>query len=308
MTRFAVPRGKHSRQLGRWRPSYRLGVWTLIVPFLAGSVLLILLPALLSGVFAFSRYNGLAPPTFAGLDVFRDLLGDKELRRSLVSTGIFLVIAVPLRIAGGLALALLMYRREAGVAAGRVGVYAPTVVPDAAMALVWLWIVNPFYGPVGVLARASGLDIPVLLDPWGSRLTIIAIAVFTLGEGFLITLAARRELPEALFDVARTEGARGFGLFRRVTLPMLAPVLGLLTARDIVLSMQVTLVPILLLTQGDPAGATLTLPVFIYEAGFRELRFGSAAALALVLVALTSLVVAVQFRVLRRWTRAGALD
>ncbi len=288
--------------------SYRRGVWALVIPFLLGSMALVLLPALISGAFAFTRYDGLGAPTFVGLDVFRDLLDDRELRRALASTGIFLVIAVPLRIAGGLALALLLFRSEPGTRAGRVGAYAPTVIPDAAMALVWLWIVNPFYGPIGVLARAGGLDVPVLLDPWGARLTIIAIAVFTLGEGFLITLAARRELPEVLFDVARTEGARGVGLFRRVTLPMLAPVLGLLTARDIVLSMQVTLVPILLLTQGKPGGATLTLPLFIYESGFRELRFGSAAALALLLVLLTSLVVALQFRLLRRWTRAGALD
>lgn len=133
--------------------------------------------------------------------------------------------------------------------------------------------------------------------------------MFTLGEGFLITLAARRELPEVLIDVARTEGARGLGLFRRVPLPILAPVLGLLTARDIVLSMQVTLVPDPVADAGGkPGGATLTLPVFIYEPGFRELRSGDAAALALLLVLLTSLVVALQFRLLRRWTRAGALD
>lgn len=292
----------------RPRSTFRLGVRALLVPFLLGSLLLVLLPAVISAGFALTRFDGLGPPEFVGLDVFRDLLTDRELRLALATTGIFLIIAVPLRIAGGLALALLLFRSEPGTRAGRVGAYAPTVIPDAAMALVWLWIVNPFYGPVGVLARAGGLDVPVLLDTWGARLTIIAIAVFTLGEGFLITLAARRELPEVLFDVARTEGARGLRLFRRVTLPMLAPVLGLLTARDIVLSMQVTLVPILLLTQGDPAGATLTLPVFIYEAGFRELRFGSAAALALLLVVITSLVVALQFRVLRRWTRAGALD
>lgn len=151
----------------RPRSSYRRGVWALMAPFLIGSLALVLLPAVISAAFAFTRYDGLGAPSFVGLDVFRDLAGDKELRRALATTGIFLVIAVPLRIAGGLALALLLFRSEPGTRAGRVGAYAPTVIPDAAMALVWLWIVNPFYGPVGVLARASGLDIPILLDTWG---------------------------------------------------------------------------------------------------------------------------------------------
>jgi multiple sugar transport system permease protein len=71
--------------------------------------------------------------------------------------------------------------------------------------------------------------------------------------------------------------------------------------------MQVTIVPILLLTRGGPLGATKTLPVLVYERGFRELRFGDAAALALLLFALTLVLVALQYRLLRRWLRAGAV-
>jgi len=135
----------------------------------------------------------------------------------------------------------------------------------------------------------------------------VAVAVFALGEGFLVTLAARREVPPVLYDVARLEGAGPVGQFRRVTLPMLAPVLGLLSARDLVVSMQVTIVPILLLTRGGPLGSTKTLPFLVYERGFRELKFGEAAGIALLLFLLTALVVAVQFRLLRRWSRAGAV-
>ena len=147
----------------------------------------------------------------------------------------------------------------------------------------------------------------MLLDPWGARLVIVAAAVLALGEGFLVTLAARREVPDVLYDVARLEGARGAGLFRRVTLPALAPVLGLLSARDLVVSMQVTLVPVLLLTRGGPTGATTTLPALAYERGFRELEFGDAAAIGVLLTLATAAVVAVQAVLLRRWTRGGAV-
>jgi multiple sugar transport system permease protein len=291
-----------------YRQTYRRGLWLLLLPFLAGAGALVLVPAVVTAGFAFTRYDGLAPAEFVGLQTYRDLLTYSELQRSLVATAVFVALAVPLRVLGGLALALLLHRRERLATPGRLAVYTPAVLPDAATALVFLWLVNPVYGPLALgLQVGGGESGPLLLDRWGARLTIVAVAVFALGEGFLVTLAARREIPEVLYDVARLEGARGPGLFRRVTLPLLAPVLGLLSARDLVVSMQVTVVPVLLLTQGGPLGATKTLPVLVYERGFRELRFGDAAALALLLFLLTVVLVAVQFRLLHRWTRGGAV-
>ena len=287
------------------RLSYRAGLWLLLAPFLLGALSLVLVPAVLTAGFAFTEYDGLAPARFVGLDTYRGLLGYSELRRSLAATAFFVVLAVPLRVLGGLGLALLLHRRSRLAGTGRLAAYAPSVLPDAATALVFLWLVNPVYGPLAVALAAT--DGPVLLDRLGARLTVVAIAVFALGEGFLVLLAARRELPPVLYDVARLEGAGGAAQFRRVTLPLLAPVLGLLSARDLVVSMQVTVVPILLLTRGGPLGATKTLPFLVYERGFRELRFGDAAALALLLFVLTVVVVAVQARLLRRWSRAGAV-
>ena len=287
---------------------YRTGLWWLLIPWLVGTLLLVVGPAVVTAGFAFTRYDALSPAEWVGLQTFRDLFGYTEFRRGVVSTLVIVALAVPLRVGGGLLLALFLHRRRRLTAAGRVAAYAPTVVPDVATALIWLWVVNPVYGPVGLVASAFGFGVgAVLLDPTGARLAVVAISAFALGEGFLVTLAARREVPEVLYDVARLEGARGPGLFRRVTLPMLAPVLGLLSARDLVVSMQVTIVPVLLLTQGGPLGATKTLPVLVYERGFRELRFGDAAALALLLFLLTVVLVALQFRLLRRWTRGGAV-
>ena len=287
---------------------YRAGLWWLLVPWLVGTVLLVVGPALLTAGFAFTRYDALSPAEWVGLQTFRDLFGYTEFQRGVVSTLVIVALAVPLRVGGGLLLALFLHRRRRLTAAGRVAAYAPTVVPDVATALIWLWVVNPVYGPVGLVASAFGYGLgPVLLDPTGARLAIVAISAFALGEGFLVTLAARRELPEALYDVARTEGAGPLGQFRLVTLPLLAPVLGLLTARDLVVSLQVVLVPTLLLTRGGPLGATKTLPLLAYERGFRELQLGDGAAIALLLTVVTGLVVALQYRLLRRWTRAVAV-
>lgn len=287
--------------------SYSAGLRRLIFPWLLGTLLLVIGPALVTAGFAFTRYDALSPPRFAGLSVFTDLLAYTEFRRALISTLVIVAIAVPLRVGGGLALALLLHRRQRLAATGRLAAYAPSVLPDVATALIWLWIVNPVYGPFGLVAAAFGGSLgAVLLDPAGARLTIVAISVFALGEGFLVTMAARRELPDVLYELARTEGAGAVSQFRLVTLPLLTPVLGLLSARDLVISLQVVMVPTLLLTNGGPVGATTTLPLLAYERGFRELELGDGAAIALLLMLVTGAFVAVQYRLLRRWSRAVA--
>lgn len=285
---------------------YRAGLWRLLTPFVVGVTVLVLLPAVVTAGYAFTYYDSFGSPEWAGLGVFRDLSRDPEVHDSLRATAAFLALAVPLRIAGGLLLALGVQGRERSASTTRLAVYTPAVVPEPATALVWLWIVNPFFGPLGAVVRLlGGTPGPVLLDPWGARLTLVGLSAFALGEGFLVTLAARRELPASLYDVARVEGAGAVTAFRRVTLPLLAPTLGLLVARDVLMSLQVALVPTLLLTRGGPLNATKTLPVLIYERGFAESQLGDAAALSLLLVGCGVLAVALQFRLLRRWSRTA---
>ncbi len=269
------------------RGRYQRGTALLGLPFLLGVLVLVVGPAVLTVGYAFTTYDGLSPATFNGLGTFRDVFADPELHASLRTTGAFLILAVPLRVLGGLLLALLADGRGRVAGATRVSVFAPSVLPDPATALIWLWVINPFYGPLGAVLRLFGQTPgPVLLDPWGARLTIVALSVFALGEGFLVTLAARRELPDVLYDAARVEGARPLARFRRITLPLLAPVLLLLAARDVLMSMQNALVPTLLLTRGGPLDATKTLPLLVYERGFREGDLGEGAALAVLTLGL----------------------
>jgi multiple sugar transport system permease protein len=298
VTETARPR----RRGTRW--GYRGGLRLLLAPYVVGAVLLVVLPALASFAFAFTRFDGISPPRWDGLDVFGDLFVSTEFQDSLRSTAVIAGIAMPVRVLGALGLALLLHRRSRLAAPGRVAAFAPVVVPDAAMALVWLWVVNPVYGPLGLVMRSLGRQSgPLLLDPWGARLVVVAISVLALGEGFLVVLAARRELPEAVYDVARLEGAGAWATFRRVTLPLLAPVLAFLVVRDTVASIQAPLVPTLVLTKGGPLNATKTLAVLVYEKGFEELRFGDGAAVAMLLFALALAVAGLQLLFLRRWLR-----
>jgi len=270
-------------------------------PYVIGIVALALLPGAVTLGLAFTDYDLINAPSLTGLDNFSELLDDPAFADALVATLLFLAFAVPLRVGGALALALLLHRHVRFVAVHRSAVYLPTVVPDVALALVWLFLANPLYGPIAILLGAAGLPSPDLLTSGTGALTLVVImSSFAIGEGFVIGLAVRRELPEELYELARAEGASPFYSFRRVTLPLMAPTLSLLTCRDVALSLQFAFVPALLVTEGGPDRATTFLPLLVYRNAFEYGRYGYAAAITVVTLALTLIIVLAQLRVLRR--------
>lgn len=273
----------------------------LLAPFLAGALLLVAVPALATFALAFTDWNLLEPARFSGTENFRELLEDPILHRALLNSLLFLAIAVPLRLAAATGAALLLHRRARGRAAERAGVYLPTVVPDIAFALLFLFLLNPIYGPVNAAVTAAGLPaVPWLTSDAGAMAAIVLVCAFTVGEGFVVALAARQELPRDLDDIARVEGASPRFALRRLTLPLMRPTLLLLAGRDLAYALQLTFVPALLITGTGPDRATLFLPGYVFETAFEDLRYGYAAAVTLLLYVITLLVLAAQARMLRR--------
>ena len=274
----------------------------MLAPFVLGTVLLVVVPAAVTFGLAFFEYDGIGSATWVGLDNLRLLFDDPVLADAARASFIFVAIAVPLRLAVATGLALLLHRGFRGVGAARTIAFLPTIVPEAAAALTWAWLLNPIYGPVNGMLGGLGLPQPDwFTDPSGARALYILVAAFTVGEGFIVALAARQELPRDLEDVARVEGASPWFLTRKVTLPMMAPTLGLIACRDIAISLQSVFVATYLITDGGPDRATLFLPVVIYDYSFELLSYGYAAAVTLVMFVLTSVVVLLLVRGVRRW-------
>ncbi|MBA3719249.1 MAG: sugar ABC transporter permease, partial [Nocardioidaceae bacterium] len=123
-----------------------------------------------------------------------------------------------------------------------------------------------------------------------------------------VLLTARQALPQEAYELAAVEDATGWDVFRRVTMPLLMPVLALLLLRDTILSLQLNFVPALVVTDGGPPPyATTYLPLFVYRTGFEYLRYGYAAAATVVMLALTVAIVLVQWRIIRRYRRVWAV-
>ncbi len=282
----------------------RHGLWWLALPFLLAALLLVGVPALLTLGLSFTEYDALSAPRAVGTLHFRRLWVDPLFWMALRNSLLFAALAVPVRLALALGLALLLAK---GGRLARSAVFLPSVVPDIAYALLWLWLLNPLYGPVALALKAAGVaGSGWLLTPWGARGALVLLTAFQLGEVFVVLLAARRELPGELYEVCEMEGAGAFYTFRRVTLPLLWPTLALLAARDVVLSLQTTFVPAMVITQGGPKYATTFLPLYIYQNGFEYLRIGYASAMTCVMFLVTAGMVGVQLWVLRAWRGARA--
>jgi multiple sugar transport system permease protein len=267
-----------------------------------GTVLLVAVPALLTFGYAFTDHTGLATPRFNGLANLRRMATDPLFAASLRASLIHVALAVPLRLLAATALGLLLAAPRPGGRWYRAAVYLPTVIPDIALALLFLWVLNPLYGPLNQLLGMAGLAQPNwLAEPWAARIGVVLMMLFPIGEGFLVVLATRRQLNARLYEAAALDGCSAFGQLRRITLPLLAPVLLLLAVRDTVFTLQANFVPAYVLTDGGPGNATLYLPVYIFDQAFEFLGFGYGAAITLVVLGITAVLIAVQLLLVRRW-------
>jgi multiple sugar transport system permease protein len=275
----------------------------MLAPYLIGISILTLGPAIAGFAIAFTHYNAINPPRFAGLANFRELLDDDVFRIALGNSLRYILLAVPLRLFGAFVMALLLLKPRPGTTLFRVMVYLPTVIPDMAWALIWLWILNPIYGPLNRALALIGFDGPSwMVDTTWAPYGIVLMMIWQIGEGFVISLAALQNVSRDLLDQSAIDGGSMLRTIWNITLPTIAPALLIVLLRDTVFSFQANFVPALIVGNGgDPKYATLYLPMYIYTTAFGYLRFGYAAAMTLSMYVVTGAILWAQFRAAKRW-------
>jgi multiple sugar transport system permease protein len=292
MERQQAVRMQTSRLKLNWRLPYRAQMRLFLLPYVLGTLILVVIPAVATVMIAFTEYKAIGVPRFVGLQNFIDLLGYGLVRISLRNSAIFLLLAVPLRLLGALLLALLLQRKGRMFGAYRTAVYVPTIIPEAAYALLWLWIFNPVYGPLNLFLGMLGIQGPAwLTEPETARLAIVILSLFQIGEGFVVLLAGLASIPRSFYESAKVDGANAWQSFWQITLPLLSPWLMLLVFRDLVMSLQNTFAPSFIMTYGGPYYATTFAPLLIYELAFDYFELGLAAALLLLTYVLLGLIV-----------------
>ncbi len=282
-------------------------IYLMLSPYIIGLVGLVLLPAIISLGLAFTRYDALSTPEWVGWGNLLQLFRDRLFWVALSNTLWYLGLAVVLRMGGAFLLALLLQARGRTPDLARVSVYLPTVIPDVAYALIWLVALNPRYGPINLILGALNLPTPVWAgEPWPALFALVLMATWQLGEGFIILLASLKDIPVELHEAAAMDGAGAWSRFRHITLPLILPRLMLLTARDLIISLQANFVPSLIVTKGGPGYATLFLPLYTFFLAFDDFRFGYAATVVWTLYLITLIIIGLQYLLGKRWQHTDA--
>lgn len=200
-------------------------------------------------------------------------------------TFLLVFLTVPLEVALGLGLALLLHRNLPLRGAVRAAALVPWALPAVVVALFWRWLFHDVAGPAAAVLAALGLGGAPLATPAGAWAVLVAAEVWkTTPFVALVLLAGLAAVPPDLEDAAAVDGARPWATFRHVTLPLLAPAIAAaacLRALDAWRAFDT----IWVLTGGGPSSATETLPLYVYQVLFGRLDLGRGAAAAIASVA-----------------------
>jgi ABC-type sugar transport system permease subunit len=277
------PSRKHSQlDRRRWRNGYLL-----VAPAILLIVLMMVYPIIQTVYFSFSRVQLPAlRTTFVGFDNFIRVLRDPETGPLLQRTLVWVIGGVVLRMALGLAAALVFHARVKGTVWMRVLVILPWAIPSVVGANLWRWLVQTDAGLINQTLREWGLG-HLALNWLGSPDTAMLTVIIAYAWGgfpfvMLLILARLQGMPEDVNEAARMDGANWWQLFRYITLPALGGVLIVVLVLEVVSGIN-SFDTLMIMTGGGPANATRIWGIAIYKTGFTDFNLGGAAALSMLM-------------------------
>lgn len=282
---------------GRHRTDLR---WALVfvAPAAIGFLTFYLWP-LVRGVYvSFTTYNIFLPPVFTGLANYQHLTQDPLFWNSLLVTAEYVVINISTEMVLALGIAVLMDRLTRSVVI-RVAIIFPWLVPNVAVGIVSLFMLDKTVGVINMMLEDLGLQSQYFYqDPNQAIATIALVNTWrNMGYTALLLFAGMQAIPRNLYEAAEVDGASPWMQFRRITLPLLRPVLALVLVASVTGSFQIF--DTVSVVYQHPIPEANVLYYYIYNAAFAQGRMGYASAMAVVLILITGVLAAIQLRLLR---------
>jgi multiple sugar transport system permease protein len=236
-----------------------------------------------------------------GLANYRAFTKDPFFKESMIHAAIYTALFVPLSVTLGLLVAVALNRRIRGIRWYRTAVFVPVVVSTIATAIVFLWVFDPHFGLANWLLGKVGLGpFGFFESPDGALYSVVAMTVWGwIGFDVIIFLAALQGIPPELVEAAEIDGARTWGIFRNVTLPLLGPVTLFLVVWSSINALHL-FDEVFLATNGGPGTSTLVPVLYLYKLAFLQGIAGYAAAIAYVLFAAILVLTVVQLLIGKR--------
>jgi multiple sugar transport system permease protein len=277
-----------------------------ISPWIVGFLIFTAGTMIYSLVISFSDYNlatNIIRP--AGIDNYTELLENERVATSLKNTLFYAVLAVPLEIVFALFLAMLLDRATRGAGFFRTVYYLPKMTPAVATASVFLLLLNGNTGAINQGLRFFGIDGPQwLVDPAWVKPSIVIMALWGVSGTMVIFLAALKNVPRDLYEVAELDGAGPVRRFFNITLPMISGAMFFNVIILTIAAFQVFDQAYLLFWRDQNNTApqeSLFYAVYLFQEAFQQFNFGFAAAMAWLLFVILMILTVVQVKVGNRF-------
>jgi multiple sugar transport system permease protein len=290
-----------SSRLFNWRTRQMAIAFLFILPAIINFTVFRYIPIAASIRASFYQYSLLKGlQDFIGFDHYIRMMSDETFWKSLQVTSLFVIYKVPIQIVLSLALAVLLTQETFSAGVVRSAILTPMVTSVIVASIIWAMMYHSQLGLIQSFLGAIGIPPQAFLSDASRALPAVTVMMIwkDLGFSFIILLAGLKAIPQTYYEAALVDGANAWEAFRRITIPLLMPVLMFVVVTQAVFSFQV-FVPVYQMTRGGPLDSTKVLVYYIYQQGFRFQDMGYASALSVVAL----IIMIVISYLLMRWLR-----
>ena len=274
-----------------------LTAWILVAPSLIFMLVFTVYPVFRSIYLSLTRYRlGMQAPEFVGLENYINLFGSSLFWKVMGNTLFFALITIIPSMAAGLFLATLVNRKSRSIGFVRTAFFYPVVMPMIAIASIWMFIYMAKNGLFDQMLVSLGLEPMNVLSNKSTVLPAMAVMYVWKEAGYLMVffLSGIQSISDEVNEAARIDGADSWTIFRKITLPLLAPTF--LFVSTIALTNSFKLVDhVVIMTEGAPNNASTLLLHYIYQQGFTNFNYGVSSALTTVMLVLLMIVALPRF-------------
>lgn len=271
--------------------------WGLVAPALIFMLVFTVYPVFRSLYLSLTKYKlGMSGPEWTGPDNYTYLFGSGLFWKVIGNTLYFAFITVIPSMAAGIFLAVLVNRRGRATGVIRTAYFYPVVMPMIAIASIWMFIYMARNGLLDQMLTALGRKPANVLSGKKTVLPAMAFMYVWKEAGYLMVffLSGIQSISTEVNEAAKIDGANSWTVFRRITLPLLAPTF--LFVSTIALTNSFKLVDhVVIMTEGAPNNASTLLLYYIYQQGFTNFNYGVSSALTVIMLVLLMVVALPRF-------------
>ncbi|UQF12359.1 carbohydrate ABC transporter permease [Vagococcus lutrae] len=275
-----------------------------IAPLMIGLFIFYLFPMIQNVYYSFTEWGKFGGSVFIGLENFKKMVSDVQVREALKNTVTYAIFTVPIGIAISIIIATLLNNKIKGVGLYRVIYFLPAVTMTSAIAMIWKWMFNNQYGVINQLLLKIGIIGPKwLTDEKWAMISLITVGVWSsLGQSIILYLAGLQSVPRSLYEASEIDGAGTFRKFFSITLPMITPTIFFNMITSLIGALQVYDLIFLMYSETNPALQSVqSLSYLFYRHAFVFNDKGYAAAISVVLLSITLLITVIQFMFQKKW-------